>query len=116
MEVSLLIKNSFQTYLIPKNLFIRSFFYSGVPPLTNETRVIIRVGIPGNQRPVFKGNYNKIQNMLAGPASYKASVAENAPPGTVITTVVANDPDGIDSLINYYIAGGDKDNFLIDKK
>lgn len=54
--------------------------------------------------------------MLAGPASYKASVAENAPFGTIITTVVANDPDGIDSLINYYIAGGDKDNFLIDKK
>lgn len=54
--------------------------------------------------------------MLTGPASYKASVAENASPGTVVTTVIANDPDGIDSLINYYIAGGDKDNFVIEKK
>lgn len=71
------------------------------------------MGIPGNQRPVFKGNYNKVP---AGPASYKASVAETAPPGTLVTTVTANDPDGIDSLINYYIAGGDKDNFLINKK
>lgn len=65
---------------------------------------------------MFKGNYNPIKNMLVGPASYKASVPENASPGTVVTTVTANDPDGIDSLISYYIAGGAKDNFNIEKK
>lgn len=84
--------------------------------MSNNTRVIIRVGIPGNQRPVFKGNYNQIKNMLTGPATYRAMVAENAKAGTVITTVVANDPDGIDSQISYYIAGGDKDNFVIEKR
>ncbi|XP_011302373.1 cadherin EGF LAG seven-pass G-type receptor 2 [Fopius arisanus] len=82
----------------------------GYPPLFSETKVLVRVGVPGNQRPVFRGNYKGVP----GPNSYRARLLENASPGTEVIKVVANDPDGRDSLLQYYIASGAKDNFVID--
>ncbi|XP_044726882.1 cadherin-23 [Chrysoperla carnea] len=91
----------------------------GVPPMSNDTRVAIRVGIAGNQRPIFKGNYNPLNIPLlpgTGLMHYKATIKETAGPNTNVTTVQATDPDGLDNLLNYFIAGGHKDNFVIDSK
>ncbi|KAG7208603.1 hypothetical protein KM043_014812 [Ampulex compressa] len=83
----------------------------GIPPLYSEAKLLVRVGVPGNQKPIFRGNY---KSNLPGPNSYRARLLENASPGTEVIRVVANDPDGRDNLLQYYIAGGAKDNFAID--
>ncbi|PNF39070.1 hypothetical protein B7P43_G04343 [Cryptotermes secundus] len=85
---------------------------AGKPPLHEDTRVLIRVGVPGNQRPIFRGN----RNVGNGPSGYAATVAENAEPGTEVVQVIATDPDGQDSLLNYFIAGGARDNFVINQR
>lgn len=96
----------------------------------NETRVYIRVGVPGNQRPTFKGNYHHYKYNVnqrnpdsnddftfdLNPMNYKASIREDAKPGQNVTMVVANDPDGLDNLLRYYIVSGSKDNFVISEK
>ena len=84
---------------------------AGKPPLYSETKLHVRVGVPGNQKPVFRGNY---KGGLPGPNSYRARLLENATPGTEVIKVMANDPDGRDSFLQYYIASGAKDNFVID--
>ncbi|XP_053956622.1 cadherin-23 isoform X1 [Anastrepha ludens] len=87
----------------------------GVPPLINTTRVLIRVGISGNQRPIFKGHFQNIENVpVLGPPSYRVSIPENAPAGYNVTTVSAHDPDGLDELLRYRIVGAN-DNFEIDE-
>lgn len=88
----------------------------GTPPLTNTTRVLIRVGISGNQRPVFKGQFmGNEKGDIPGPPRYKASIPEIAPPGYNVTMVTATDPDGIDALLTYRILGAN-DNFVIDER
>ncbi|XP_068081067.1 cadherin-87A [Anabrus simplex] len=84
---------------------------AGKPPLHDDTRIIVRVGVPGNQRPIFRGN----RNVGNAPSGYSATVYENAPSGTDVVQVMATDPDGQDSLLSYFIAGGARDNFVIDK-
>lgn len=76
----------------------------------SDASVIVRVGVPGNQRPVFRGSSNATQ--------YDAAVSEDAPPNTEVLRVTATDPDGQDSLITYSIAAGSgaKDNFNIDSR
>ncbi|XP_045534163.1 cadherin-23 [Papilio machaon] len=109
-------------------LVVRATDY-GIPPLFNDTRVYIRVGVPGNQRPTFKGNYHHYHytvghhptasdelSLELNPMNYQASVKENSPPGLKVTTVIANDPDGLDDLLTYHIVSGSKDNFVIDEK
>ncbi|VVC89380.1 unnamed protein product, partial [Leptidea sinapis] len=110
-------------------LVVRATDY-GVPPLYNETRVLIRVGVPGNQRPTFKGNYhhykytvnqkvpdnNEDYTFDINPMNYKATIREDARPGQNVTAVVANDPDGLDDLLTYHIVSGSKDNFIINEK
>ncbi|XP_013134373.1 PREDICTED: cadherin-23 [Papilio polytes] len=109
-------------------LVVRATDY-GVPHLSNDTRVYIRVGVPGNQRPTFKGNYHHYHytaghhptaseelSLELNPMNYQASVKENSPPGHKVTTVLANDPDGLDDLLTYHIVSGSKDNFVIDEK
>lgn len=104
-------------------------FLIGTPPLHNETRVFIRVGVPGNQRPTFKGNYHHYKYTVSqsqeltddftfdlNPMNYKASIREDAKPGLNVTMVVANDPDGLDDLLTYHIVSGSKDNFVINEK
>lgn len=86
---------------------------AGMPPLFSETRLSVRVGVPGNQKPIFRGNY---KSNLPGPSTYRARLLENASPGTEVIRVVANDPDGRDSLLQYHIASGAKDNFVIDSR
>ncbi|XP_055628070.1 protocadherin-like wing polarity protein stan [Toxorhynchites rutilus septentrionalis] len=84
----------------------------GVPPLKNDTRVLVRVGISGNQRPIFKGLFHKGKNDIPGPPSYRVSIPENAPAGYSVTNVSATDPDGMDDLLRYKIVGA-SDNFEI---
>jgi hypothetical protein len=86
--------------------------HTGKPPLHEDTRVLIRVGVPGNQRPIFRGN----RNVGNGPSGYAATVQENAEPGTEVVQVIATDPDGQDSRLNYFIAGGARDNFVINQR
>lgn len=87
----------------------------GVPPLKNTTRILVRVGISGNQRPVFKGRFSVLENGdIPGPPRYRVSIPENAPPGYNLTTVSATDPDGLDSLLTYRIVSAN-DNFVIDE-
>ena len=89
----------------------------GTPPLKNDTRVLIRVGISGNQRPIFKGHFSSLNNgAIPGPPSYRVSIPENAQPGHNVTMVSATDPDGIDSLLTYKIVGTNSDNFVINEK
>lgn len=85
----------------------------GAPPLHSEAKLFVRVGVPGNQKPIFRGNY---KSNLPGPNAYRARLLENASPGTEVIRVVANDPDGRDNLLQYYIASGSKDNFVIDSR
>lgn len=88
----------------------------GTPPLKNDTRVLIRVGISGNQRPIFKGHFSSQTNgLIPGPPSYRVTIPENASPGYNVTTVSASDPDGIDALLQYRIVGAG-DNFLMDER
>ncbi|XP_055609536.1 cadherin-23 [Uranotaenia lowii] len=84
----------------------------GMPPLKNDTRVLVRVGISGNQRPVFKGLFTGTKSDIPGPPSYRVSIPENAGPGYNVTIVSATDPDGIDDLLMYKIIGAN-DNFEI---
>ncbi|XP_017756092.1 PREDICTED: cadherin-23 [Eufriesea mexicana] len=84
---------------------------TGTPPLSSEAKLSVRVGVPGNQKPIFRGNY---KSNLPGPSTYRARLLENASPGTEVIRVVANDPDGRDNLLQYHIASGAKDNFVID--
>lgn len=88
----------------------------GNPPLKNTTRVLIRVGISGNQRPIFKKRFSSLDvDDGPGPTRYKVSIPENAPPGYNITSVSATDPDGLDILLTYRIVGGN-DNFVINEQ
>lgn len=84
----------------------------GTPPLKNTTRVLVRVGISGNQRPVFRGRPG---GDIPGPPRYRVAIPENALPGSNVTKVSATDPDGLDSLLSYRIVSGN-DNFLIDER
>ncbi|XP_055687294.1 cadherin-23 [Lutzomyia longipalpis] len=86
----------------------------GKPPLKNTTRVLVRVGISGNQRPIFKGHTSSLHTAIPGPPSYRVSIPENAKAGYNVTTVAASDPDGIDALLQYKIVGAN-DNFEIDE-
>lgn len=110
-------------------LIIRATDY-GIPALHNDTRVYIRVGVPGNQRPTFKGNYHLYKHtgnnqtldntneysFDLNPMNYKATIKENAKPGDTVTKVTASDPDGLDALLVYSIVSGSKDNFVIHEK
>nr|XP_032511121.1 cadherin-23 isoform X1 [Danaus plexippus plexippus] len=124
------INNKVETMDTPRGqyeLLVRATDY-GNPPLHNETRVLIRVGVPGNQRPTFKGNYHHYKYIVnqkdlnddytfdLNPMNYKASIRENASPGQNVTRVVAHDPDGMDELLTYHIISGSKDNFAINEK
>lgn len=84
----------------------------GEPSLSNNTRIIIRVGISGNQRPIFKTNNVFKPHEFPGPVSLKVSIPEDAKPGTNVTKITATDPDGIDALLEYKILGAN-DNFLV---
>lgn len=88
----------------------------GKPSLKNTTRVLIRVGISGNQRPVFKGRFSGLEKGdIPGPPRYRVSIPENAGPGYNLTTVSATDPDGLDALLTYRIVGAN-DNFVIGER
>ncbi|PZC83942.1 hypothetical protein B5X24_HaOG206691 [Helicoverpa armigera] len=129
-EISIIEKvDSMDTPRGQYELIVRATDY-GVPPLHNETRVFIRVGVPGNQRPTFKGNYHHYKYTVSqhspettedftfdlNPMNYKANIREDAKPGQNVTMVVANDPDGLDDLLTYHIVSGSRDNFVINEK
>ncbi|KAL1131312.1 hypothetical protein AAG570_010930 [Ranatra chinensis] len=80
--------------------FIVRVFDDGNPPLHSDTPVFVRVGVPGNQRPVFRN------------VPYNATIPETASGGDSVITVRATDPDGLDSSVQYKIAIG-ADNFKI---
>lgn len=65
--------------------------------------MFVRVGVPGNQRPVFRS------------APYNVTISENVLPDTPVVTVRATDPDGPDSLVEYRISNG-ADNFYINSR
>ncbi|XP_075970125.1 cadherin 74A [Anticarsia gemmatalis] len=129
-EISIIDKvDSMDTPRGQYELVVRATDY-GIPPLHNETRVYIRVGVPGNQRPTFKGNYHHYKYTISqhspettddftfdlNPMNYKASLREDAKPGQNVTMVKANDPDGLDDLLTYHIVSGSRDNFVINEK
>lgn len=74
----------------------------GAPALHADADVHVRVGVPGNQRPVFRS------------AAYRAAVPENARRGAEVLRVRATDPDGPDGLIEYAAVAGN-DNFRVDR-
>ncbi|XP_039748897.1 cadherin-23 [Pararge aegeria] len=129
-EISIV--NKVETMDTPRGqyeLVVRATDY-GKPPLFNETKVYIRVGVPGNQRPTFKGNYHHYTYSInprnqdsnddftfdLNPMNYKAIIREDVKPGQNVTNVIANDPDGLDDLLSYHIVSGSKDNFVINEK
>lgn len=88
----------------------------GVPPLSNSTRVQVRVGISGNQRPIFKGHFSTVgKGDIPGPPRFTVAIPEVAKDGYNVTTVAASDPDGLDALISYRIVGSN-DNFVINER
>lgn len=84
----------------------------GDPSLSNNTRIIVRVGISGNQRPLFKNSNMYKPHDFPGPVSFKVTIPESAQPGDNVTKITATDPDGIDALLEYKILGAN-DNFEI---
>lgn len=88
----------------------------GYPPLKNFTKVVIRVGLSENQRPIFKGNFASNVGSIPGPPIYRVEILENVGIGFNVTTVQASDPDGMDKLIRYRIMGDATDSFNIDEK
>lgn len=76
---------------------------TGSPALHADADVLVRVGVPGNQRPVFRN------------ATYAATIPENADRRSEVVRVRAADPDGPDELIEYSAADGD-DNFHVDRR
>lgn len=86
----------------------------GVPPLSNNTRIVIRVGISGNQRPIFKTGHLFKHQDFPGPIPFKVTIPENAKRGDNVTKITATDPDGIDALLEYKILGAN-DNFEINR-
>ncbi|KAF4531725.1 hypothetical protein B566_EDAN008938, partial [Ephemera danica] len=76
----------------------------GTPTAHTETSVVIRVGVPGNQQPVF----------LGGPL-FEARIPENAAVGDSVIKLLATDPDGRDSDVMYRIVAGAKDNFVVNE-
>lgn len=76
---------------------------TGVPPLHGDATVHVRVGVPGNQRPVFKNT------------TYTVTIPENTRRTAEILRVRATDPDGPNDLIEYGVDSG-HDNFHVDKK
>lgn len=75
----------------------------GIPPLYADTDVYVRVGVPGNQRPVFKN------------VTYFVTIPENTGRRAEILRVRATDPDGPDDLIEYSWSSTN-DNFHVDKR
>lgn len=75
----------------------------GAPPLHADVDVLIRVGVSGNQRPVFKN------------LTYSATVPETARRSSEVLRVRATDPDGPDDLIEYSVTNSD-DNFRVDRR
>uniref|UniRef100_T1IAK5 Cadherin domain-containing protein n=1 Tax=Rhodnius prolixus TaxID=13249 RepID=T1IAK5_RHOPR len=82
-------------------LVVRAFD-DGTPPLHADVPVFVRVGIPGNQRPVFRD------------VPYNTTIPETAKSGDMVLKVRATDPDGPDTSVHYRIANG-ADNFHIDE-
>ncbi|XP_050441705.1 cadherin-23 [Adelges cooleyi] len=75
----------------------------GVPALHADVQVHVRVGVPGNQRPVF------------GNTAYSVAVPENTPRSSQVLRVRATDPDGPDDLIKYSMVNNN-DNFHVDDR
>ena len=76
----------------------------GKPPLHSDVKVYVNMGNIRNQKPKF-----------AQPR-YDIAIRENAEPGSDVVKVQANDPDGKNSGLSYYIHSGSKDNFKIEPK
>ncbi|XP_064546558.1 cadherin-related tumor suppressor [Drosophila montana] len=71
----------------------------GVPPLSDQTRVIVVVTDENRHAPVFN------------PLSYQGIVPENEPIGSTILTVYATDKDtGPNGMLHYAISGGNERN------
>ena len=77
---------------------------AGTPPLHTDVKVTVTVGSIGNQKPVF------------GQQEYQTNVQEDAKPGSFVLKVSADDPDGPNDLLKYYLDIGAKDNFVIDER
>ncbi|XP_075232769.1 protocadherin gamma-B2-like [Lycorma delicatula] len=88
--------DKFGTNLKHGNLYL----LGSVPPLHGSVSVYVRVGVSGNQRPVFRGS------------PYNVSIPENLPPDSPVVAVRATDPDGPDNQVEYRIGTG-ADNFYI---
>ncbi|RVE67603.1 hypothetical protein OJAV_G00104590 [Oryzias javanicus] len=75
---------------------------AGVPPLHSVGRVNVTLWDVNDNRPLFY------------PVQYFASVKENEPPGSYVTTVSASDPDlGRNGTVKYVISSGDTAKFHI---
>ena len=73
----------------------------GRPPLRGTVTVLVNIEDVSDEDPEFEHPL------------YRASVKENSPPGTVITTVKAVDPDTV-SQVTYIIVDGSSDLFFVD--
>ncbi|XP_078719353.1 protocadherin Fat 4 [Lampetra fluviatilis] len=74
----------------------------GSPPLVSTTKVTVVVGDLNDNHPVFY------------PVQYFASILENEPGGTAVTTVTATDPDrGANGTVRYQLTAGDAARFQV---
>jgi len=76
----------------------------GKPSLHSDVKVYVNMGSIRNQKPKF------VQ------PRYDIAIRENAELGSEVLKVSANDPDGKNSGLTYFIHSGSKDNFKIDPK
>uniref|UniRef100_S4RTD9 Cadherin domain-containing protein n=1 Tax=Petromyzon marinus TaxID=7757 RepID=S4RTD9_PETMA len=74
----------------------------GSPPLGSTAKVTVVVGDLNDNHPVFY------------PVQYFASILENEPGGTAVTTVTATDPDrGANGTVRYQLTAGDAARFQV---
>ncbi|KAG8185454.1 hypothetical protein JTE90_022385 [Oedothorax gibbosus] len=76
----------------------------GEPPISTTAKLVLKVKKENDGAPEFVN------------LPYRTEVKENAMGGTSVIKIVASDPDGPDSGINYFIHSGAKDNFVLDQK
>ena len=86
------------------DLVVRATDQGKPDPLYSDVKVFVDVGSFRNQRPRFSQK------------KYDVSIRENAPAGSEVVRLRADDPDGDNSGLRFSIHSGSKDNFLVDSQ
>ena len=86
------------------DLVVRATDQGKPQPLYTDVKVFVDVGSIRNQKPKFSL------------PEYTVAIRENAPAGSEVLRVAADDPDGDNNGLRFAIHSGSKDNFVMDSQ